>query len=657
MAARKKRINLRDSFVGWHSSRLFKQTRNLRLEGLEARRVFDIALAEFWNEIPLNDSPQSDPQLVAEMVADSQWHSKMIDSLVDSWGIGFANSTEDLTLDWIGQDASGLAIFKLNVGEYQWEFVIDQGIPSPASNEHNVFHNHETPTDINGDQSVNAIDALVAINHINRNGGSMLLPSNGDGAWMQNDLDVNGDRWISAMDALMVINHLKRSDYGLGDIQDGDTSWDGGVWDGGENWLDDVIPDYPKDDSDLGDNVVDPQPGNGDPRPGEGSPGSDPVIDDPRNDGDAGNGGGDREGDGGDGADHDGSDGGWDIPGLWAAKDDYVNIEIANGESLPSVEIDVLANDDAGTTIVEFGTAMAGEVQWVTTEDSSAPKALRYTPNENFNGYDSFLYSAVDANGKVVLARVYISYSEAGVSFTLNAPEVVDGTAGSPTEFVDANGNPLISIGYDGVLDVKVGLWLNWKAPERPYNGDTFSGRFVSEGYGWENGVYEDARGGVWIYGSIREVNRILSGLTYEPAPGFSAVDGAGVTIHAYIYNTLQVGYISKDFVIRVPRIDNAPIAKEDDFVISDLQATYVFDVLANDLGGKDSGDLELVDLQVSAHSWYSAVEIDAATGKIVYRPSEYFPGLDVFAYTVRDKNGLLSQGMVRVWTEGSYIG
>ena len=151
-------------------------------------------------------------------------------------------------------------------------------------------------------------------------------------------------------------------------------------------------------------------------------------------------------------------------------------------------------------------------------------------------------------------------------------------------------------------------------------------------------------------------MNLVLRGLIYEPAPGFSAVDGAGITVYAYLYETLQVGYISKDLLIRVPRIDNAPIAMEDDFVISDLQTSYVFDVLANDIGGKDSDDLELVDVQVSAFSWYSEVEIDAATGKVVYRPSDYFNGLDVFSYTVRDKNGLLSQGIVRVWAEGSHI-
>jgi hypothetical protein len=655
MAARKKRSNLQDSFQSWHRGRHSNQTRNLRMEQLEVRRVFDIALAEFWNDVPASHSHDSDDQALGQM-ADSQWHSAMIDSLVNSWGIGFANATGEVTLNWNGLDSSGRSAFKLNVGDYQWDFVIDQGVPTLVSDGQNIFHNEGTPADINGDQVVNAIDALVAINHLNRNGGSMMLPSGGDGLWMKNDLDVNGDRWISAMDALMVINHLKRRDYSLGETEDGDAIWGGDIRDGGDGWLEGVIPDYPTLGPDLIDIVIDLNPGGDDSRSGDESSGSDPVIDDPNGDYDGGSGDGTWVWDGGDWSDHDGRDGAWEFPGFGAAKDDYVNLTIAIGDSLPSVVIDVLANDDVGMTIVEFGEAMAGEVEWVSSDEAGASKQLRYVPGATFNGYDSFLYTGVDADGKLSTARVFISYAQESVSFAVNAPEVIDVAAGVPTKLVDSDGNPLISIDYDGALNVKAGLWITWKAPERPYNGDTFSGRFVSEGYGSENGFYDDARGGAWIYGSIDEVNLILRGLIYEPAPGFSAVDGAGLTVYAYLYETLQVGYISKDLLIRVPRIDNAPIAKEDDFVISDLQTSYVFDVLANDIGGKDSDDLELVDVQVSAFSWYSEVEIDAATGKVVYRPSDYFNGLDVFSYTVRDKNGLLSQGIVRVWAEGSHI-
>jgi CheY-specific phosphatase CheX len=611
-----KRVSSGGSLVKANRKKLLKTTRGLRMEELEVRRVFDTAMAELWSEMALDYSHGSAYHAVVEVEV-SEWQSGIIDDLVASWGIGFAGSSDEVSLDWMGQDGSGLASFKLNVGDYQWEFVIDQGIPSIVNNGENLFHNHVDPADVNGDETVNAIDALVAINYINRNGGSMMLPSSGDGVWMENNLDVNGDRWISAMDALAVINQLKQGDYVDGSIETDRTPWDGDVGAIDETWIDFVPVD-------------------------------DPTLDQGGSDGSSGDGTGDGDGSAWEG--DDGSGGSWVYPVIGAAKDDFVNVVIGIDEPLPDVVIDVLANDEVGTQIVEVSAAMAGEVQWVSDAAAGAPMQLRYVPGPTFNGYDSFLYSAVDAGGNVSTARVYIKYEQEGVAFGITTPQVVDVVAGEPTKLVDANGKPLISIDYDGVLEVNVGVWISWVAPQWPYNGDTFSGRFVSEGFGSENGFYDDARGGAWIYGSIDEVNRILGGLTYEPAPGFAAVDGAGVSVYAYLYDTLQVGFVSAGFLVKVPLIDNAPVAKEDDFWISDLQNSYALDVLANDLNGSDSAGLELVDVRTSAHSWASEIEIDTATGKLTYRPTEYFNGLDVFAYTVRNKDGLLSQGIVRVW-------
>ncbi len=72
-----------------------------------------------------------------------------------------------------------------------------------------VWTNHDIHVDVNRDRNVNAIDALVVINHLNRNGSGLL----GDGSANQipaNAIDTTGDSYASAIDALVVINHLNR---------------------------------------------------------------------------------------------------------------------------------------------------------------------------------------------------------------------------------------------------------------------------------------------------------------------------------------------------------------------------------------------------------------------------------------------------------------
>ena len=71
----------------------------------------------------------------------------------------------------------------------------------------NPFHNEQNPYDVNGDQQVNPLDALLIINTIGRNGGPGPISS-----FPSPDrfYDVNGDGLITALDALLIINYLNR---------------------------------------------------------------------------------------------------------------------------------------------------------------------------------------------------------------------------------------------------------------------------------------------------------------------------------------------------------------------------------------------------------------------------------------------------------------
>jgi len=82
------------------------------------------------------------------------------------------------------------------------DFVINV-IPVPP------FHQFENPPDVNGQDGVTALDALLIINALGVNGGEIDLV-NGDleGLNTEFNFNVNADNRISALDALIVINAI-----------------------------------------------------------------------------------------------------------------------------------------------------------------------------------------------------------------------------------------------------------------------------------------------------------------------------------------------------------------------------------------------------------------------------------------------------------------
>ncbi|HUG70779.1 MAG TPA: tandem-95 repeat protein [Pirellulaceae bacterium] len=75
----------------------------------------------------------------------------------------------------------------------------------------NAFHNYESPTDVNGDEAISPLDALIVINHLNGASGDA---EGEDQRSSTTKPDVNGDGHISPLDALMVINDLAEGEAG-----------------------------------------------------------------------------------------------------------------------------------------------------------------------------------------------------------------------------------------------------------------------------------------------------------------------------------------------------------------------------------------------------------------------------------------------------------
>lgn len=78
--------------------------------------------------------------------------------------------------------------------------------------------NADNPVDVNGDHEISALDALLVINDLNRNGNRTLGLDEMSGL----DIDVSNDGQVTANDALRVINALARGATSAGTAGDGE---------------------------------------------------------------------------------------------------------------------------------------------------------------------------------------------------------------------------------------------------------------------------------------------------------------------------------------------------------------------------------------------------------------------------------------------------
>lgn len=88
--------------------------------------------------------------------------------------------------------------------ELEFDSLSETFLISVESNS-NPFHNSENPFDVNGDDEVTPLDALLVLNAISQNGGGGPIedfPPPGR-FW-----DVNGDGMITPLDALLILNYL-----------------------------------------------------------------------------------------------------------------------------------------------------------------------------------------------------------------------------------------------------------------------------------------------------------------------------------------------------------------------------------------------------------------------------------------------------------------
>jgi len=357
------------------------------------------------------------------------------------------------------------------------------------------------------------------------------------------------------------------------------------------------------------------------------------------------------------------------------ATDDYFSrILPINATEFPVSEIDVLENDTAGGVaadgsdppagvglrVVAVGPTAVGMAEIVVAADGSGRTLVRYTPGENFRKFDFFTYTIEDAAGNRAEATAYVGYeidSAELVPFGVAAPAMVQATSpGGTIEFRDASGNGLISIQADRNTPGSMGVLLNFQPNEPPY-GLAIAGTLTSDVVSLTATFYPQLGGEAWITGPVDQVNAILAGLRFEPAPGFSAPDGISMNIMAFLYTPIgaSAGFASGSVSLVVPQDPLAPIANGDFLQMGSIVGTVRLDVLANDTSPTGS-PLRIVSVSKLAPvvgiavetSFGATIAVDTATNKLLFRPG-LFGTYEQFVYVVSDAEGRLSQGKVAV--------
>ena len=249
-------------------------------------------------------------------------------------------------------------------------------------------------------------------------------------------------------------------------------------------------------------------------------------------------------------------------------------------EDVPVV-VSVLANDsDAdGNTLTVFAVSAAahGTVTFTAT-------TVRYVPNANYFGPDSFTYSVNDGTGRSV----------SGVVVSLTVASVNDGpVAGNDVGLVAEDGSVTLSVlGNDTDLD-----------------GDSLAVTGVTQG---ANGAVSFNAGSV----------------TYTPTANFHGSDSFTYTI-----GDGNGGSATASVSITVSSSNDAPSVADDAATTAEDTAVTV-SVLGNDT------DLDGDSLAVTSVTQGANGAVSFNAGSVTYTPAANFHGSDSFTYTIADGNG-----------------
>ncbi|WP_371375151.1 Ig-like domain-containing protein [Thalassotalea aquiviva] len=264
------------------------------------------------------------------------------------------------------------------------------------------------------------------------------------------------------------------------------------------------------------------------------------------------------------------------------------------------VNIDVLSNDsDLDDQLDITSVKIAAGPSNGSAKVNATTGVITYTPNENFNGSDSFSYTVADSDA--------LRSNSANVTITVNAindaPIAKDDTAE-----VDEDNSVTIAV-LDNDSDIEGQL-------------DNTSVTIITDA--------SDMKGSV-------KVNATTGVITYTPNENFNGSDSFSYTVA----DSDGLRSNSASVTITVEAFNDAPIAEDDAIEVNEDNKVAI-DVLANDIDPEDK--LAPATVEIITEPSHGDVSVNTSNGVITYTPKDNFNGKDSFSYQVSDLAGKTSQ-------------